>query len=183
MLNILRKWTLFVFNSLLFQHAWSSFMNTFTRQCLDEFFNDAVMLQCLQKVRFLICFLNSLRLNESNVLWPSPLPWQLPWHCHDQVSRSRNSFSEDVVNLMFGLGNDRNELLNGYWLTHLITFRQSFACLCVGGWSRSKMTSNLELRLEAMKRSRLVFYGPILFQQRSRTRRPEDRRAAQHNIT
>jgi hypothetical protein len=47
-------------------------MNIFTSICLDELFHDALMLQHLQAVRFLICILIFLRLNEPVLLWPWP---------------------------------------------------------------------------------------------------------------
>jgi hypothetical protein len=132
-----------------------TFMNSFTSLCLDELSHDALMLQHVQEVSFLFCFLNSLRLNESKFLWPLlNFPQPPPFLGGRRQPHVRpQKLSKGAVE---GLVVDAFD--------HLST--EFHLSLCTWLTKNEGDLQQDHLRLQAMKRFQLVFYEPHPFKNR-----------------
>jgi hypothetical protein len=128
------------------------FMNSFTSLCLNELSRDALMLQHLHAITSLICFLNSLRLNEPKFLWPwSSFPQPPPF----LEGRRR----PHVRPQQLSQGAAEGLLLDAF--DHLLT--EFHLSLCPRPIKIEDDFQQDHLRLQAMMRSRLVFHGLIFF--------------------
>jgi hypothetical protein len=140
-------------------------MNILSSLCLDELSHHILILQHLQAVRFLICFLISLWLNEPKFLWPLPLP--LPsFPPPPPFLRGRRQPHVRPQQLSQGSAEGRLIAEFHYLPTE---FQLSLRTRLI------KIKDDLQ---QAIMWSRLVFYGSWSFQQPPHTQRPEDIRSA-----